>query len=156
MAHDAVITSLRTSALESTGSCLPRNFLRGVNAQIANVALRSIGGLSRGTRVESLHLVVGAAAFYNLYVKHCAEFLDACLRASDSSIKERLRGELRQYFNAFSFEARNIQMPILVVEISAKLGHRPFPVLQPHTPVLRLPEKHIAADRVAWYTLFVR
>ena len=83
MTHDAVITSLLRYALVITGSCFPPDLLRRINTEVVNIVARKIGGLSRSTRIESLHLVVGAAAIYDLYVRHCADFLDACLRAAN-------------------------------------------------------------------------
>ena len=90
MTHDAVIVSLPRGALTATGSCYPPDIMRSVKTQIVNIAARKIGGLSRGARIEALHFTVGTATIFNLYVRYCAEFLDACLRVGESTINTRL------------------------------------------------------------------
>ena len=93
------------------------------NQHADNIAARKIGGLSRSTRIESLHFAVGTATVYNLYVYHCAAFLDACLRAANSSINDRLRIELREYYNVPNFELEDVQIQIPVKEISTEMGY---------------------------------
>ena len=90
MTHVAVITSFLQYALTVTGPVLPPDFLRNLNTQVANVAAREIGGMSRTIRIESTHYLLGTDSVYNLYLRRCAGFLDQCLRASGSSIYERL------------------------------------------------------------------
>ena len=109
MTRDAEADSLLRHALAVTGSCFAPDLRRRINTQVVNVAARGIRGHSRSARIESLHFAGGATAAYKSYVKHCAEFLGARLRAGKSSINRRTREELRHYFNAPSFETRDIQ-----------------------------------------------
>ena len=127
MTHDAVIISLLRYALVVTGSCLPPDLMRRLNTQVVNVAARKIGGLSRSTRIESLHFSVGTTTVYNLYVKHCAEFLDASLRANNSSIGKRLREELLRYYNVPSFEIQDVQIAIPEERLKDALGVEKLP-----------------------------
>ena len=99
MTHDAAMTSLIRYALAGTGSRLPPDPFRRVNLQNISIAARRFSNPSRGARKESLHYAVGTAAAYNLYVRHCAQFLDGCLRASNSTIAERLHIGLQQCFH---------------------------------------------------------
>ena len=103
MTHDAGITSLLRYALVATGSCCSPDLIRSASTQIVNIAARK-------ARSESLHFIVGTDAIYNLYVRHCADFLDACLRVSNRTINARLRKEPIAYYVAGSFEATDIQM----------------------------------------------
>ena len=127
MTHDAVIGSLLRYALVLTGSCLPPDLLRKINTQVVNIAARKVGGLSRSARIESLHYTVGTTTVYNLYVRHCAEFMDACLRAPNSTVNKRLRRELEVYYGVSTFETEDTQIEIPRETICATLGVASLP-----------------------------
>ena len=112
--HNAVINSLLRYALTVTGSVFPPDLVRKLNTQIINAAARKIGGVSRTARIESLHFVMNTATFLNLYVPHCAVFLDGCVRAHTSGICKRLLAELAVYYNTTDFETQgiNVVLPI--------------------------------------------
>ena len=112
MTHDAVITSLLRYALSLVGSCLPSDLFRKVDTMIVNVAARKIGGLSRTTRIESLHFLAGTFSMSNLFAIHCAELLDLCLRATGSHIKTRLENELCTYLGVHSTGITDIRIAI--------------------------------------------
>ena len=100
MSHDALVASLLGCAPTVTGSCYPPGLACSINTQVVNIVARKIGGLSRSARIETLRHVAGTFSIQKLNVRHCAEFPDACLRASGSSINARLRAELRQFSGA--------------------------------------------------------
>ena len=75
-----------------------------------------------GTRQKCLHFAVGAPAAYCPYVRHCAEFLDACLRAPKCPIETRLRGELSQDYSADSFRVEDPRLHIPAGAIRAAEG----------------------------------
>ena len=127
MTHDAVIGSLLRYALTFTGSCFPPYLMKRINTQIVNIAARRIGDLSRSTRIESLHYTVGTTTIYNLYVRHCAEFLDASMRANNSTINDRLREMLGTYYGVTTFSTRDVQVEIPLTNIQATLQERPLP-----------------------------
>ena len=108
MTRDAGISSLLRYALVVTGSCYPPDLIRSANRRIANIAAGKIGGAARSARSESLHFTVGTDAIYNLDVRHCADFLDACLRLSNSTINTRLRKEPIVFYGLETFEATDI------------------------------------------------
>ena len=105
-----------------TGSRPPPDLLHLINTEVVSIAARKIGSLCRSVRIESLHSAVGATTAYNLYTKQCGEFLDARLRAANSSINTRLRVELCEFYNAAAFELEDVQIQILVGEIGKDLG----------------------------------
>ena len=78
IAHNAVIDSLLRYALTATGSVFPPDLVGRVNTQIINTAARKIGGVSRTTRMENLHLILNTMAFMNLYVTHFF-LMDDCM-----------------------------------------------------------------------------
>ena len=82
--HDATIVSLLRYALTVVGSTAPPDLFAKLNTQITSIATRQIGGVRRSAKIESLHFVVGTHALRNLFVVHCADFLDFCLRAAYS------------------------------------------------------------------------
>ena len=88
MTHEAVITYLLRYALVAAGSCIPPDLFRRVNTREVNVASRKVGGLGRPTQFKSLHFTAETATFAHLYVRYCAEFLDACLRAHNNTIRK--------------------------------------------------------------------
>ena len=108
--HDAVIKSLLRYALAVTGSAFPPDLVRRVNAQIINIAARRIGGVRRNARIESLRLIMNTATFVNLYLPHCAIFLDGRITAQNSGIFTRLRKELAAYYSAIGFETQDINI----------------------------------------------
>ena len=112
MTHDAVIISLMRYALGFVGSCLPTDLFKKLDTMIINIAARKIGGLSRTTRIESLHFLSGTRSMSNLYVLHCAELLDSCLRATDSDVKARIEGELRAYLGVETLDITEVQITI--------------------------------------------
>ena len=104
MTHDAAITSPPRYALGLTGSSLSPDLARRLNTRVVNIAARDIGGRSRGTPLVSLHYVAGTATIYNLYLMHCAEFLDARVRVASGATNDCHRSELPEYRNAPSLE----------------------------------------------------
>ena len=133
MTHDAVITSLLRYALTITGSCIPPDLMRKLNTQIVNIAARKISTLSRSTRIESLHLATGTSTILNLYIKHCAEFLDSCLRARECSTNKRLREELGHYFGVSSFETEDVQILLPKDRITQALRCERLPTIWEQT-----------------------
>ena len=121
MTHDAVITSLLRYALTITGSCMPPDLMRKLNTQIVNIARRKTGMLSRSARIESLHLATGTSTILNLYARHCAEFLDSCLRVRECATNKRLREELRRYYGVSDFETEDVQILLPADEIKRTL-----------------------------------
>ena len=76
------------------GSCLPPDLMSGVDTGVVNVAARRITGLDSSVRLESLHFLASTSSCQNLYILHCAEIVDAVLRAQGSSAKNRLEQEI--------------------------------------------------------------
>ena len=81
-----------------TGSCLPPDLCDKIDTCVLNVAARRILGVSQAARIGVLHMVANTHTFKNHYVVHCALRLDAVLRASNSSIKERIERELKRIY----------------------------------------------------------
>ena len=124
--RNAVITSLLRYALVKTGSTFPPDLVRKVHTQITNVAARTIGGVRRTARLECLHFTMQNMPSMNLYVAHCAAFLDGRIRAHNSS-KERLIVELRPYYEneSFGISTGNIITPYTEIR-----ERRPKEILQ--------------------------
>ena len=89
--HSAVITSLLRYRLVVQGSCMPPDLFGRIETNIVNTAARRITVLDRSTRVEVLHFLTATYSFANLYVLHCAEMIDAGLRATGSTTQVRLK-----------------------------------------------------------------
>ena len=89
------------------------DLMRRINTHIVNIAAGRTGGLSFRVKGGSLRYTVGATTAYNLHVRHYAEFLDACLRASDITVNTRLRCGLGVNYGATSCETadKRIQIP---------------------------------------------
>ena len=115
MTRDAGISSLLRYALVATGSCYSPDLIRSANA-------RKIGGAARSARSESLHFSAGTDAIYNLYARHCAGFLDACSRVSNSAINTRLRRGPIAFYGVETFGATNIQVMPPFDDIKKKSG----------------------------------
>ena len=126
MTHDAVIVSLMRYALTVTGSAYPPDLMRKMTTRIANITSRQIGGLSRSARIEALHFSVGTHTFQNLYVMHCADFLDSCLRASDSTIRTRLLRELSGYYKVDTFEITDVRIALPQKELQKRYERQVF------------------------------
>ena len=92
----AMIVSLLRYGQVVIGSCLPQDLFLKMETHLANVAARRVGGVDRSTRIEALHFLAGTMSYRNMYVMHCAELMDASLRAHRRTICQRLRLELRE------------------------------------------------------------
>ena len=84
--YNAAINSLLRYALAITGSVFPLDLVRRINTKVVKIAYRKIGRVGRTARIESPHFVMNAATVMNLYVPHCAAFLDGCARAQSNAI----------------------------------------------------------------------
>ena len=112
MARDAIIGSLLRYAQILTGSCFPPDLLHKMNTQVLNIAARRVGGLARTARIESLHFITGAMSIYNMYIVHCADFLDSCLRAHNSSIQTRIKQEVSAYYTNNPFATKDVSITL--------------------------------------------
>ena len=77
---------------------------------VTNVAARRVGSMDRSTRVETPHFLAGAQSQRNLYVIHCADLLDATLRACNSTVQRRVRRELRAILGADVMELEYVSI----------------------------------------------
>ena len=90
--------------------------------------LRSkFGGASSSARIESPHFAAGTDTYPNLYVIHCAGFLDACLRASSCAANARLRMELQSYYGVDTSAANDVQIAIPAGDILTGLNTERLP-----------------------------
>ena len=108
--HNAVIGSILRYALVMTGSAMPPDLIKKMNTQIINIAARRVSGVSRTARIECLHFAINTATFLNLYVKHCAKFMDECVLAQSSQIRKRLITELVAYYEVTGFDTTDIKV----------------------------------------------
>ena len=88
---DALVTSLLRYGLGTYGSGAYEQCLRKIDTCVVNVVARKVLGVGRSARLPILHATAGAQAMRNLYTQRCAELVDAALRASASSIQNRLK-----------------------------------------------------------------
>ena len=94
MTCNAVLASLLLFGLVVTGSCYLSDPMAFAETHIANVAVRPLGGMDKPMRIEALLFIAATMSHRSLYILHCAKLLDVSLRAYESTIAQRERGEL--------------------------------------------------------------
>ena len=91
-------------------SASPLDLARGANTKINNLAAGEFVGVSRAAIAESVHLLVNAMTFANLYVVHFAVLIGGCLRAQTRDNYGRLRDVLAICFRAESVALNDINI----------------------------------------------
>ena len=91
-------------------SAPPLDLARGANTKINNLAAGEFVGVSQAAIADSVHLLMNAMAFANLYVVHFAVLIGGCLRAQTRDNYGRLRGVLAICFLAESVALNDINI----------------------------------------------
>ena len=110
MTHESIVTSLLRYGLVISGSCMPPDLMAKMETHVANVAARRVGGMDKSTRIETLHFLANTQSYRNLYVMHCADLLDATLRAHNSTVQIRIRRELKAILESDAMEVEYVRV----------------------------------------------
>ena len=89
-AHSFLLTGLTRYGLGTVGSGLYEPDFCRLETRHSNIAVRRVLGAGTSARLESLYAVSDLMSVHNLYLHCCAQLLNRCLRARNSSIHERL------------------------------------------------------------------
>ena len=90
VASEALLVSLTRYCIVVVGSGLYERDFKRLETKHAHVAARRVIGLGIGARIETLLMMAGATSAHNLYILACANKMDRCLRAHNSSIQKRM------------------------------------------------------------------
>ena len=86
----ALVVSLLRYGYSVAGSGMGEHCLRKWDTCITNVLARRILGVGPSARLPILRAAAGLMAAHNMYAQHCGDLINQALRASGSTIEERL------------------------------------------------------------------
>ena len=118
---EALVVSLLRYGLTTVGSGLEDKVMRRVDTGILNVMARMTTGVTRSARIPILHAVAGILSMHNLYIQQCASMLDLVLRASRSTIENRIRRWLARTYDVEAWEATAISF-VVEDQIERRIG----------------------------------
>ena len=106
MTHDAALAPLLRNASFAFGLHVPPDLFHKEESTVLNTASRRIKDPDRSARVASLPFLAGTP--------HCAEFLDSCLRSTDSLVTGKISGDLcvLSGMDALDFLSRDAATPL--------------------------------------------
>ena len=78
---------------------------------------RKVLGVGRSARLPVSLAAAGVQSVQNLYLQHCAELVDASLRASESAIRVRLNRWMERLYGVKEWNARQVDLQELRAEL---------------------------------------
>ena len=94
----ALVVSLLRYGLILTGSGMDERLFHRADTRIINPLARKISGAGPSARIQVLHAVAGVSSMHNLFIQHCASFLNLAIRAEGSSLQTKVREEMGKYY----------------------------------------------------------
>ena len=114
----SLLTSLTRYSMAVVGSGVYEKKFRTLETQLSNVAARRIVGLGISARIETLNAVAGLMSAHNLYLRTCSALLDRSLRATRSSIKNRLEKWLSRAYAITSWKPEIVKVTPATVRLA--------------------------------------
>ena len=98
LTHESLLSSLTRYGLAVYGSGIYEADFRDLETLHSNAADPRVIRLGVSTKTETLNAVAGVFRVRNLYLRHCADLVDNCLRATGGTICFRLSAWARRQY----------------------------------------------------------